>query len=292
MKTKQIVILSGKGGTGKTFVSAALAWLADTPVVADCDVDAANLHLLLHPKVKQTHAFSGGKVAVVDTSRCTACGRCVEACRFQAVALPRNGAAIVDPVACEGCGVCALVCPTNAPSLSTADSGRWYESDTDAGEMVHADLFPGEENSGKLVELVRRGARRRAEVLGARWAIIDGPPGTGCAPKSATTGVDYAVLVTEPTVSGVHDLARVIDLAEFFGVPMGIVVNKSTIHPPTTRSIEQLATERSIDWLGEIPFRRAVADTIAHALPYPAAHDDDITARLRQIWSLVTARLD
>lgn len=283
---RQIAVLSGKGGTGKTFLSASLSWIAEDSVVADCDVDASNLHLLLRPTVRATHEFTGGRIASIDRDRCTGCGKCVSSCRFEAISLYAS-VANVDAVACEGCGVCGLVCPVDAPVFSAAKSGSWFESDGPRGPMVHAHLEPGEENSGKLVELVRRAAYDRAVSTGARWVIIDGPPGTGCAAKSAVTGVDFAILVTEPTVSGVHDLRRIASLVDFFSIPGGVVVNKSTIHPQTTNAIRGFVSDIGLTWLGEIPFNRSVAESVAALTPYTAFRDDQISRRIAEIWDLV-----
>jgi MinD superfamily P-loop ATPase len=286
---KQIAVLSGKGGTGKTFVAASLSWIAENSVAADCDVDASNLHLLLQPTIRKTHAFSGGSVAHIERDRCIGCGDCVDHCRFEALSMAHS-VAVVDAIACEGCGVCAFVCPVDAPVLAEQRSGSWYESDGPRGPMVHARLDPGEENSGKLVELVRRAAHEHAVTAGAAWVIIDGPPGTGCAAKSAVTGVDFAVLVTEPTVSGVHDLKRIASLLEFFSVPGGLVVNKSTIHPATTNSIRELAVELELEWLGEIPFSRSVAESVAALTPYTASHENEISERIAEIWGKIRTR--
>jgi len=312
-KMKQIVILSGKGGTGKTFVSASLACLAEDAVFADCDVDAANLHLLLAPEVKETHEFKGGRVAELDESACTGCGICVEHCRFDALSMaaapaapaapadlgagpaagsssggPQTAVAQVDPVACEGCGVCGLVCPTDAFSFRTSDAGRWFVSDTKFGPMVHAHLFAGEENSGKLVQEVRSNARTLGEDREKDWVVIDGPPGTGCAVMSAMTGVDMVVLVTEPTTAGIHDVKRVINVAMHFGIPVGMVINKSSINPDMAEELRTFATEKKIRYLGDIPYDKRIVDSVADLKPYACSFDDDIADRLKAVWGKIT----
>jgi len=284
---KQIVILSGKGGTGKTFVSASLACLAENAVFADCDVDAANLHLLLAPEVKETHEFKGGRVAELNESACTGCGICVEHCRFDALSM-KDGLAVVDSVACEGCGVCGLVCPTEAFSFRTSDAGRWFKSDTKFGPMLHAQLFAGEENSGKLVQQVRSNARSTGEQQERDWVVIDGPPGTGCAVMSAMTGVDMVVLVTEPTTAGVHDVKRVINVAMHFGIPVGMVINKSTINPQVARELRSFAEEKKIRYLGEVPYDKRIVDSVADLKPYACSFDDDISDRLKSVWEKIT----
>ncbi len=285
---KQIVILSGKGGTGKTFVSASLACLAENAVCADCDVDAANLHLLLEPEVRETHEFKGGRIAELNADACTGCGVCVEHCRFDALGMvpagPQTTVAEVDPVACEGCGVCGLVCPTEAFSFRTSDAGRWYVSDTQYGPMVHAHLFAGEENSGKLVQQVRASARTVGEERRKDWVVIDGPPGTGCAVMSAMTGVDMVVLVTEPTTAGVHDVKRVIEVALHFGIPVGMVINKSSINPEMADELRSFATEKKIRYLGDIPYDKRIVDSVADLKPYACNFDDDIADRLKSVW--------
>jgi MinD superfamily P-loop ATPase len=310
---KQIVILSGKGGTGKTFVSASLACIAEESVIADCDVDAANLHLLLHPERTGTYEFSGGKIAEVNADRCTGCGLCVDSCRFDALSMvsvgqPGNAEAAgaagsagaaekagiagkiaaVDPVACEGCGVCGLVCPEGAFSFRTSDAGRWYTAETKFGPMVHAHLFAGEENSGKLVQEVRNKARSLGEELDKKYVLIDGPPGTGCAVMSAMTGVDLIVLTTEPTVAGIHDAKRVVQLAGHFSIPVGMIVNKSTINLEKTAELKEFAGAQKIRYFGEIPYDRRVVDSVADLHPYACIHEDEITRRLRTIWAGIT----
>lgn len=286
---KQIVILSGKGGTGKTFVSASLACLAENAVFADCDVDAANLHLLLAPEVRETHKFKGGRIAELNVEACTGCGICVEHCRFDALSMLPAKVAVVDPVACEGCGVCGLVCPTDAFSYRTSDAGRWYISDTRYGPMVHAHLFAGEENSGKLVQQVRANARAVGEERQKDWVVIDGPPGTGCAVMSAMTGVDMVVLVTEPTVAGVHDVKRVMDVAMHFGIPVGMVINKSSINPEKAAELRAFAAEKKIRYLGDIPYDKRIVDSVADLKPYACNFNDDIADRLKSMWNNISA---
>jgi MinD superfamily P-loop ATPase len=281
---KRIVVLSGKGGTGKTFVSASLASLAENTVFADCDVDAANLHLLFDPKRRETHPFTGGKVAMIDPEVCTGCDLCIRHCRFDAIAKREDGAAEADPVACEGCGVCGLVCPVNAVSYRTEEVGEWYLSDSSMGTLVHARLNAGAENSGKLVQQVRERAVQAAGEEAAERVLIDGPPGTGCPVFSAVTGVDYVLLVTEPTTAGIHDLRRVVRAIEHFEIPAGMVINKATIAEEQTEQLRRFAGETGLRLLGEIPYRRSVVDSLASLQPYPRVQEDEVTAELRRIW--------
>lgn len=297
---KQIVIVSGKGGSGKTFVSSSIAAIASTSAdggstaFADCDVDAANLHLMLDPHDTSCSDFVSGKLAEVAPDRCTGCGLCVDACRFEAVSLVRTDGrtrALVDPIACEGCGVCEYVCPENAVALSEQRRGSWCVSRTPYGALVHAHLEPGEENSGKLVAKVRDVAVERAQEEQTNWILIDGPPGTGCAAKSAITGTDYVLLVAEPTPSGIHDMLRVIDLARHFRIPVGLVVNKADLAPHRTDELRRIAAEQAIAWLGEIPFSREVPEALTTLTPYPSGRDDEITATLETTWNRVRAEL-
>mgnify|MGYP006279849883 CR=1 FL=1 len=289
-QAKQIVVVSGKGGSGKTFLSSALAAVMERTVYADCDVDAANLHLMLHPENVTCEPFVSGATAVVDPERCTRCRACEHACRFHAihVPVPVPGAsvtspAVVDPVACEGCGVCELVCPANAITLEPAERGRWCSGTTSAGPLVHAHLDPGEENSGKLVDRVRRKAAATAAASGADWILIDGPPGTGCATRSAMTGTDYVVIVAEPGVSGVHDMLRVAELAGHFRIPTGLVINKETVSPEQSSRLRDIAADQGMRILGEIPFSRSIPEALTNLVPYPLWADDEITAAVRDI---------
>ncbi|GAI05092.1 unnamed protein product, partial [marine sediment metagenome] len=218
---KQIVVISGKGGTGKSVIAGSFASLAKNKVMADCDVDAADLHLLLHPTVKETHEFSGGKTAFIDERRCTECGKCQEVCRFEAI-----DNYVVDPISCEGCGVCFHICPEKAIKMVDDLSGKWFVSETKYGPFVHAKLGIAEENSGKLVTLVRQNAKLIAEKEKRDFVIIDGPPGIGCPVIASLSGVDIALIVTEPTLSGIHDLERIVGVAHHFGIKGVVCINK------------------------------------------------------------------
>jgi MinD superfamily P-loop ATPase len=249
---KEIVVLSGKGGTGKTSLTAAFASMLGRLVLVDCDVDAANLHLLLHPLVEERYDFVGGAKARVDTTTCIGCGLCAEVCRFSAIRL--DGSAAVDPLHCEGCGVCARTCPVGAISLEPRVCGQWFLSRTRNGPMLHARLDPGQENSGKLVSTLRQSARALASQNGAAWILVDGPPGTGCPVISSLTGADYVVMVTEPTLSGYSDLQRAVAVADHFRVPTGIIINKADINPDVAGRIEEYAATTDRDVLGRIGY--------------------------------------
>lgn len=250
---RELVIISGKGGTGKTSLTAAFAALAareDRSVLCDADVDAADLHLLMQPEIRQRTDFMGGGKAQINPDLCTGCGTCLPLCRFGAI----NERFEVDPIRCEGCGVCVDFCPASAVDFPVQRCGEWYISDSRFGPMVHARLGIAEENSGKLVSLVRREVRQLAEAQGRDLIITDGPPGIGCPVIAAIGGATALVIVVEPTVSGLHDMERVIDLAAHFKVPGMIVVNKFDLNPEMTRAIETSAQKRNVTLVGRIPF--------------------------------------
>jgi MinD superfamily P-loop ATPase len=249
---KEVVVLSGKGGTGKTSITAVFSALVDRAVLVDCDVDAANLHLLLHPVLEERHDFAGGAKAHVDPKVCRGCGVCFELCRAGAMHLSQS--AVVDQLHCEGCGVCAYVCPSGAVSLNPHVGGEWFVSRTDYGPLFHARLAPGQDNSGKLVSLLRQAARARAVENDMPWIVVDGPPGSGCPVISSLTGADYVVLVTEPTVSGYSDLQRAAAVADHFGVPTGIIINKADLNPAIAGRIEDFAAMTRRDLLGRIAY--------------------------------------
>lgn len=247
---REVVVLSGKGGTGKTSLVGALAALAPEKVLCDADVDAADLHLLLRPTVRERHDFYAGHKAAIDPERCIQCGDCLDLCRFGAISESLE----INPLRCEGCGVCWYLCPARAVDFPDNLCGEWYISETRFGPLVHARLGIAEENSGKLVSLVRREARQLAEAQGLPWIITDGPPGIGC-PVIASLGNASAVLVvTEPSVAGRHDLERVAALAEHFGLPVSVLVNKADLHWESAHAIAEFCAERSYVFLGFLPF--------------------------------------
>jgi len=257
---KELVVISGKGGTGKTSIVAAFADLARNAVFADCDVDAADLHLITEPRVKQTSDFSGGKRAAIITEKCTGCGKCQDLCRFDAIHF--NGRAndvvdrtfTIDPIACEGCKVCVQFCPVDAIEFNDSINGQWFISDTRFGPMVHAKLGIAEENSGKLVTLIRKEAKRIAAEEKKNLLIVDGSPGIGCPVIASIAGADLVLIVTEPTLSGKHDLGRVAELAAGFNIPTLIAINKFDLNPDMAGQIEEDARSRNIKVVGKIRY--------------------------------------
>ena len=265
---REVTIISGKGGTGKTTVTGSFAVLSNSQVLADNDVDAADLHLLLAPRVHEVHPFVGGKKAAVDSTKCIGCGRCSDACHFDAFRFDGPANDIVgktwhiDPFTCEGCGLCPLVCPVDAIGMEGAVTGDWFVSDTDYGPMVHARLGIAEENSGRLVTQVRNRAGELAAELQAERILGDGPPGTGCPVIASVSGADLVLIVTEPTVSGVHDMERVLDLAIHFGVPALVIINKADLNTEQAARIDAIAEQRNSRVIARIPFDSAVNDAL------------------------------
>ncbi len=285
---RELVVISGKGGTGKTSVTASFAVLADRPVIADCDVDAADLHLVLAPEVLARHEFRAGQEAVIRPSECTGCGECRALCHFGAVreepAAAGRTVFTVDPVACEGCAVCVRFCPAGAIELRERTCGEWMVSRTRCGPMIHARLRVAAENSGKLVSIVRREARRFAELDGRTQVIVDGPPGIGCPVIASVTGAGQVLVVTEPTVSGAHDLERVLSLARHFEIPASVCVNKWDLNPAMAEQIEDEASRGGARVAGRIRYDPAVtrAQMQARAVVEtggPAAED------VREVWN-------
>jgi len=255
---KELVIVSGKGGTGKTSLAGALTFLFRNKVIADCDVDAANLHIILTPEeVISQKEFTDGKKAKIDLGRCTQCGVCRDVCRYDAI----SEEFIVDPVSCEGCGACYFLCPARAVDFLPQLSGHYYTCSTSSHEyFVFAELLPGEENSGKLVASVRNEAREEAKKDGYRLILIDGPPGIGCPVISSLTGTHLALIVTEPTPTGVHDLKRIVELAHHFKIKVALVVNKSDINPEYVKTIREYCDKEGIAYLGEIPYEIKITE--------------------------------
>ncbi|MBN1135533.1 MAG: ATP-binding protein [Anaerolineae bacterium] len=292
---KQLVILSGKGGTGKTSVAAALAHLAsqEMPIVlADADVDAANLELVLAPVKLEEHVFMGGQVAVIDPDLCQLCGRCYEVCRFEAI-LPGEDTYRVDSLACEGCASCVYQCPEDAIHVEEQQAGLWFRSDTRFGPLFHAHLFAAQENSGKLVTLVKQQGRLLALDQGRKLLIVDGPPGIGCPVISANAGADLALLVTEPTVSGVHDLERILGTVNHFQVPALVLINKADVNPAHTAGIEAFCRAQGIALVGRLPYDTAVTEAMVRGQPVTAYQPDGPMAMaLREMWAQLRDRLN
>jgi len=269
---KQLVILSGKGGTGKTSLTSAFAHLsslgelASKVIFADADVDASNLELVLSPQNTQSEDFMGGQVALIDPDACTGCGICEEVCRFDAV--HQDGAVyLVDPIACDGCAACVYQCPEEAITMHEQHAGQWFRSDSRYGTLFHAALFPAQENSGKLVTLVKQQARLLALDENYDLVLVDGPPGIGCPVISATSGADLALIVAEPTAAGVHDMHRVLETTAHFDVLTLVCINKADIYLKGTAEIKEFCRAQNIQMVGEIPFDVSVTEAMVQGQP-------------------------
>ena len=281
---KQVVIISGKGGTGKTIISAAIATLAQNKVMADCDVDAANLYLLLQPEVQEKQLFSGGKKALIDTEKCTRCQACVDTCRFDAITDNNAEEIAIDPISCEGCGVCSHICPADAIRMEKALSGEWYISQTKYGPFVHARLGIGEENSGKLVTEVKKKAKEIAEKHDLDWVIVDGPPGIGCPVIASLSGADLALVVTEPSLSGIHDMERVVQMARHFQIKSACCINKYDINLGNTTQIENWCDQESIPLLGKIPYDVEVSESMVQGIPLTEYTHNSVSKEISNMW--------
>lgn len=294
-KPKELVVISGKGGTGKTSLVACFTALAGDTIIADCDVDAADLHLILEPRIIEKGYFSGGVVAEIDQDACTQCGRCYEACRFEAIEkITENGTCrfAIDRTACEGCGVCNLVCEHGAIKIRSAVNGEWYLSETRFGPMSHAKLGIAEENSGRLVTLVRSKKDVFADEAHRTSALIDGSPGTGCPVIASITGADYALVVTEPTVSGIHDMERILDVINFFHIRSGVVVNKYDLNTEMTEKIKVLADRRQCDFLGTISYDNSITEAQMEKLSVVEYQEGPLTESIKEIWHKVKLFLE
>lgn len=313
-QVRELIVISGKGGTGKTSVTASFLALAQAAVpgqrsgpdrtltMADCDVDAPDLDLVLRPTPRARHPFSGGEVAVINHDLCLDCGMCAEHCRFDAIRHDATGLTYaIDPLACEGCGVCASVCPELAIQMHPAESGEWLVSDTRYGPMVHARLNPAQGNSGKLVSLVRSEARAIAtgedtnagtSTSGSDILICDGPPGVGCPAIASVTGARMALIITEPTLSGLHDLRRAAELTRQFGVVTGVCVNKCDINPEMTRQLAAEARELGLLVLGQIRYDESVTTAQLRKMPVVEVSDGPAAADIRALWRKVVEVLD
>jgi MinD superfamily P-loop ATPase len=291
---KQLVILSGKGGTGKTTVAAALAHLASQEasiVMADADVDAANLELVLSPQVQEEGEFTGGGVAVIDAELCTSCGICHDVCRFEAI-LPGDEVYAVDDLGCEGCGACVYACPVEAIEMREQLDGKWFRSQARYGPLFHAHLFAARENSGKLVTLIKNKARDLALERGVDYLLVDGPPGIGCPVIAAISGTDLTLLVTEPTVSGAHDLERILGVAQHFGIPAAVCINKYDLNLAKTEEIAAWCAAQGVPIMGRIPFDHEVTWAMVQGKPITEHADGAVAEELRRVWAWLKARLD
>jgi len=313
---KQILVISGKGGTGKTILTASFASLAENKVMADCDVDAADLHLILHPKIKEKYEFKGLPKAFINQEKCTGCGECAEVCRYGAVLkvkseklkvkseykelktqklqsptsdfpLPTSHF-FIDASSCEGCTICMHICPVDAINMKETISGEWFISETKHGPMVHAKLGIAEENSGKLVSVVRRHAKSLAQEKNLDYVIIDGPPGIGCPVIASLSGVDIALVVTEPTLSGIHDMERVISVAKHFGVQVACVINKFDINLDNTKNIENWCQINNVPFIGKIPYDQSVTESIVHGVPLVEYAENKVTQEMKNIWQTLS----
>jgi len=279
---KELVVISGKGGTGKTTLSACFAVLAKQKVLVDADVDAADLFILLEPEIKRREEFRSGSKAWINAQKCTQCGRCVELCRTCAITADFH----VNRLDCEGCGVCARFCPAEAVEMLEVVSGEWFISETRYGPFVHAKLGIAEENSGKLVTLVRHQARLIAEERGLDWIIVDGPPGIGCPVISSVTGASAVLIVTEPTVSGIHDMKRVADLAAYFRVPRAVCINKWDINARMSEEIAAYCRGEGIPLIGRIPYDLVVSRALVRRkILVEYEPDGNASREVRSVWA-------
>ena len=284
---KEVVVLSGKGGTGKTSIVASFAALAQNKVLADCDVDAADLYLLLAPQSKEENEFWSGQVAFIDKELCTECGLCQEVCRFGAIK-----DYFVDEISCEGCGFCYQVCPVDAITMQESMAGQWFISNTRYGYLSHARLGIAQENSGKLVALVRQNAKLIAEKEGLGYIITDGPPGIGCPVISSLSGANLALLVTEPTLSGIHDLERVIGVCRHFGIPALVCINKYDLNEENSYQIETYCYKEGVEVAAKIPFDNVVTEAIVAGLPVVEYSSNKMTQQIKELWQIISAKLD
>lgn len=285
---KQFTIISGKGGTGKTTITAAFASLVENAVLADCDVDAPDLHLILKPEIKETVEFSGLKIASKDEEKCTECGKCREYCRFDAI----DDDLKIIYERCEGCGVCEYVCPADAIHLVDRKSGFAYLSETRFGPMSHAELNTAEEATGKLISLVRNNARILADKYNRDLIIIDGPPGIGCPVIAAISGVDLVLIVTEPTVSGIHDMERILGVAGHFSIPALVCINKFDINPGNTQVIEKYCAENGLGVVGKIPYDETPTMAMIKEMTVVEFSDSEFSKNIKKIWENIKGKLE
>ena len=286
---KEIVCISGKGGTGKTSLTAAFSHLAENKMVCDLDVDAPDLHLILKPRIEVTEEFYSGNEAIIDPDRCEGCGQCAELCRFGAV-FESGDVYEIDPLRCEGCKLCVEMCPEEAIDFPARHCGQWFRSESRFGPVFHAQLFPVEENSGRLVALLRQEARQTAEQKGYSLVLADGAPGIGCPVIASLSGADLAVIISEPTVSGRHDLERVADLCAYFGMPAAVVINKADLNEDACRDIESFCRKRGLDLLGRVSHDDRFVAAMIQEKAVTELEDSPLSGQIRRIWTAIEKR--
>ncbi|APH13070.1 (4Fe-4S)-binding protein [Dehalococcoides mccartyi] len=284
---KEIVILSGKGGTGKTSLVSSFASIVENAVLVDCDVDAADLHLLVHPEIQVEQPFIYGQTAVIDPQVCNRCGRCQDLCRFNAIGNFR-----IDTSRCEGCALCFMVCPLQAIQMEPKICGRWFLSDTRYGPMLHARLDTGAGNSGKLVSLLRQTAREVARKADCEFILVDGPPGIGCPVISSLTGADLVIIITEPTLSGIHDLGRVIGICKHFEIPSLVCLNKCDINPGNSQQIEDYCRNQGIKIISYLPFSDVFTEAQLNGVPPIEYTDGNLRELIRNTWVKITKHIE
>ncbi|MFA5647788.1 MAG: 4Fe-4S binding protein [Bacteroidales bacterium] len=288
-KNMEIAIISGKGGTGKSSITAAFATMSQEILLSDCDVDAANLHIIFNPTHDEEEVYIAGQTAVIDYEKCTNCGLCMEYCRFDAITKV-DGRVEVLETSCDGCQLCWRICPENAISMLDNDKSRMYSGDFRNGKMVYGRLAPGEENSGKLVNMVREKAKKVAKENNLEHIVIDGPPGIGCAVISSITGVDHVLIVTEPTISGLHDMKRTLELVSKFNLKPWVLINKFDLNEDMTHEIERYCKSENILFAGKLPFSSIVVDAMVNCKSITEwAPDSEITDSLKLIWNKIIA---
>ncbi len=284
----EILFISGKGGTGKTSLTAAFAHLAARSTICDLDVDAPDLHLLLRPKVQTTHDFFSGYEAFIQSDLCDGCDTCRQMCRFDAISRGAP-APFIDPLKCEGCNVCVTFCPSHAIEFKSKHCGTWYASDTRFGPMLHAQLFPGEENSGRLVALLRQRAKEIAKAQAQPLILSDGPPGIGCPVISAVSGVDLAVIVTEPTPSGLHDMERIVSLCHHFEIPTAVIINKCDLNDRITSDIESYCHQHDHRVVAKLPHDPLFVHAMVQGATVTEYSDGNLVQQLKQGWDYIFA---
>lgn len=285
---KELIVISGKGGTGKTSIVSSFATLAENKIMVDCDVDAADLHLILKPKIEKTTEFYSGKTAEIIQDKCTKCGKCIEVCRFDAISPNLK----IDEIKCEGCGTCFYQCPSNAIKFEQTKSGEWFESNTRFGKLIHARLGVAEENSGKLVSEIRNYARLLAHREGQDLIIVDGSPGIGCPVIASISGASLVVVVTEPTLSGLHDAERVLKLAKHFNAPSCMCINKFDINLNMTKNIEDFCEKENIKVVGKIPYSKDFTSAmIKEQSLIEFSPNSEISEKIKTMWEKLESKL-